>query len=254
MKGAVVNAERWDEGRVIELYPWTDMLYSLRVRAAVEPFVAGQFTKIGHVIDDELVSRPYSYVNSPDEEVLEFYFVRVPDGPLTRRLIEARAGEPIWVMKRASGFLTLNQVPDSRDLWMLSTGTAIGPFLSILKTDEPWKRFERVVLVHAVRYARELSFQDTVAQLRKCHGERFRYVPFVSREPAPPALPGRITQALADGSLERAAGLPLAAELSQVMICGNPAMVRDTTELLNGRGLHKNRRRAPGHVTVENYW
>jgi len=249
-----VDTTRWVEGHVVELFPWTETLYSLRVRASVEPFTAGQFTKIGHVIQGELVSRPYSYVNSPDEDLLEFYFVRVPDGPLTRRLIESRAGEPIWVMKRASGFLTLNEVPDSRDLWMLSTGTAVGPFLSMLKTGEPFERFENVVLVHAVRYARELSFQDTVARLAERHGARFHYVPFVSRESAPPALPGRVTRALTDGALERAVRLSLAPESSQVMICGNPEMVRETTELLGQRGLRKNRRRTPGHVTVENYW
>lgn len=249
-----VDTERWNEGRIVELHPWTDTLFSLRVRAAVEPFLAGQFTKIGHVIGDELVSRPYSFVNSPDEDLLEFYFIRVPDGPLTARLIESRAGEPIWVMKRAAGFLTLNEVPDSRDLWMLSTGTAIGPFLSILKTDAPWQRFERLVLVHGVRHARDLTFQDTLARIKAQRGDRFRYVPLVSREAAPPALPGRITQALADGSLERAAGVAIAPDVSQVMLCGNPEMVRETTELLKARGLEKNRRRSPGHITVENYW
>jgi ferredoxin--NADP+ reductase len=249
-----IDTKRWNEGRVVELHTWTDTHYSLRVRADVDPFIAGQFTKIGHVIGDKLVSRPYSYVNSPDEELLEFYFVRVPDGPLTRRLIASTVGEAIWVMKRPSGFLTLNEVPDSRDLWLLSTGTAIGPFLSILKMGEVWRRFENVVLVHAVRFARELSYQDTIAQLAARHGGRFHYVPFVSREKTATAMPGRVTAALADASLEQRVGLTLDAAHSQVMVCGNPEMVKETTELLKQRGLEKNRRRTPGHITVENYW
>ena len=249
-----INTDRWTEGRVIELQPWTDTLYSLRVKADILPFTAGQFTKIGLVIDDELVSRPYSFVNSPAEDYLEFYFVIVPDGPLTSRLIKLQKGDSIWVMKRASGFLRLDEVPDSRHLWMLSTGTAIGPFLSILKMPEVWQRFEKVVLVHAVRYARELSFQPTIQTIQEQHPEQFSYIPFVSREQLDTALPGRIPAAIENGSLEKRAGLTISPENSQVMICGNPAMVRDTTEVLKTRHLERNRRRTPGHITVENYW
>lgn len=245
---------RWASGTVTELHPWTERLFSVRVEADVAPFLAGQFTKLGLVIDGELVSRPYSYVNAPDERPLEFYFVTVPGGPLTSRLIELQAGDSLYVMKRASGFLTLNEVPDSRYLWQLSTGTAIGPFLSQLKTPEPWQRFERIVLVHAVRLARELSFRETIDELAARHGNRFRYIPVVSRETTDFALQTRIPAAIGDGSLERRAGIELTPQDSQVMICGNPDMVRDTTETLRARGLERNRRRRPGHITVENYW
>jgi len=249
-----IDPQRWATGTVVELYPWTEKLFSIRVEAEVAPFTAGQFTKLGLVIDDELVSRPYSYVNAPDERPLEFYFVTVPGGPLTSSLIRLRPGDPILVMKRPSGFLTLNEVPDGRYLWLLSTGTAIGPFLSMLKTDEPWRRFEKVVLVHAVRFARELSFREQIRDLQNRHGERFCYIPVVSREDTDFALRTRIPAAIGDGRLERRAGIPLNHENSQVMICGNPAMVRDTTETLKARGLTRNRRREPGQITVENYW
>jgi len=249
-----INPERWCEGTVTELKPWTDQLYSLRVDASVNPFTAGQFTKLGLMVGDEFIERPYSYVNAPDERPLEFYFITVPDGPLTQRLVKLRPGDPVYVMRKAAGFLTLNEVPDAKHLWLLSTGTGIGPFLSILKTPEPWRRFERVVLVHAVRKAAELSFRDTIDALAERHPEQFTYVPFVSREDTDFAIRDRIPGALAAGTLEARAGIEITPEQSQVMICGNPAMVKDTSDALKARGLERNRRRAPGHITVENYW
>jgi ferredoxin--NADP+ reductase len=169
-------------------------------------------------------------------------------------MVRLRAGDPLWVMRKASGFLTLSEIPEARHLWLLSTGTAIGPFLSILHTAEPWERFERVVLVHAVRYARELSFADSIAALLSRHPGRFEFIPFVSREAAEFALPGRITTAIANRQLEARAQLEISPEHSQIMICGNPDMVKDTSTLLETRGLRRNRRREPGHITVENYW
>ena len=249
-----INPDRWCEGTVTELKRWTERLYSIRVDAPVNDFTAGQFTKLGLVIDGELTGRPYSYVNAPDERPLEFYFITVPNGPLTQRLVTLNAGDSIYVMRKASGFLCLNEVPDSKHLWMLSTGTAIGPFLSILKTREPWQRFERVVLVHAVRTAEELSFQDTIQSLTAQHPDQFSYIPFVSREDTDFAIRDRIPGALESGTLETRAGIEITPEQSQVMICGNPDMVKSTSETLNARGLERNRRRKPGHITVENYW
>ena len=249
-----VDAKRWCEGRVHALRQWTDTLFSIQVEADVDPFIAGQFTKLGLEIGGELVSRPYSYVNAPGETPLEFYFVTVPDGPLSNNLVELKSGDPIWIMRRASGFLTLREVPESRHLWLLSTGTAIGPFLSILKTDEPWQRFERIVLVHAVRLASELSFREIIESFRVRHPVQFQFIPFASREDTDFAIRARIPATIADGRLEAATGLEFSPETSQVMICGNPDMVRSTQSVLEKRGLVRNRRRAPGHLSVENYW
>jgi ferredoxin--NADP+ reductase len=137
---------------------------------------------------------------------------------------------------------------------MLSTGTAIGPFLSILKTDEPWRRFSSIVLVHAVRNSEELTYQDQIRRLLDEHPVELKIVPFVSREDTGFAIKGRVPEAIKDGRLEAKSGVELSAERSQVMICGNPDMVRDTSLMLEARGLKKNRRKAPGHITVENYW
>jgi ferredoxin--NADP+ reductase len=240
---------RWLEGRVIENRHWTDALFSLRVEAPRLGFDAGQFVRIAL---EEKVARPFSFVNPPDDPVFEFYGIVVPEGPLSPRLAELRAGDRLLVATNPAGFLVLREVPDAETLWLVSTGTGIAPFLSILRTAEPWQRFRNVVLVHAVRHAGELVYQDTIRKISKEHP--LRTVTFVSRETAPGSLAGRIPAAIADGRLESAAGVALDAASSHVMLCGNPAMLKDATAALAARGLRKHRRRAPGHITVESFW
>ena len=173
---------KWIEGRVVDQRRWTDRLYSIRVDAAVEPFQAGQFGRLALEIGGEMVGRPYSFVNAPHETPHEFYYIHLDDGPLTSRLVPLVSGDRIFVAPRAAGFLTLTEVPDAEHLWLLSTGTALGPFLSILKTEDPWRRFGRVVLVHAVREAAELTYRETIDALRAARPGQLMFVPFVSRE------------------------------------------------------------------------
>jgi ferredoxin--NADP+ reductase len=245
---------QWVDGRVVQNKAWSQRLYSLRIDAAIEPFSAGQFTKLGLRIDGEIVGRPYSLVNPPDAQPLDFYFIVVPGGPLSARLAALQTGDAVLVAPRAAGFLILAEVPPARDLWLMATGTGIGPFLSILRTAEPWQRFERVVLVHAVRTVAELSYADEIRGIAAAHPVQFVFVPFVSREPCDSALTGRVPAAIADGRLEARADIALNAANSQVMLCGNPQMVEDTTAALAERGLKKHRRKDPGQITVENYW
>lgn len=245
---------RWVEGRIIAKHHWTDELFSLRVDAPVEDYKAGQFTRLALDIDGKRVARSYSYVNAPQERPLEFYFITVPDGPLTSRMVALEEGDSIWVQAKAAGLFTLDWLQDAETLWLLSTGTALGVFLAILKTDEPWRRFRNVVLVHGVRTTAELTYRNTIDELRQRHPGQFRMLSMVSREQPEGALHGRITHALEDGRLEAAAGLSLLPDTAQVMLCGNPDMVRDTTELLEARGLKRNRRKEPGHITTEKYW
>ena len=167
-------------------------------------------------------------------------------------LSRLKSGDTLYIARNPAGFLVLSEVPQAETLWLLSTGTGIAPFLSILRTEAPWQRYRNVVLVHAVRFAKELAYRDLVAQIVRERG--MRYVTFVSREPASPALTGRIPAAVRDGRLEQAAGLKLAPESSQIMLCGNPEMLKDTTVALIERGMRKHRRRSPGHVTVEAFW
>jgi len=245
---------KWIEGTVVNQKRWTETLFTLCVDAEVTAFEAGQFAKLALAVGSEMLARPYSFVNAPKERPHEFYYVTLPEGPLTQRLCKLESGDTVYLAPRPSGFLVLSEVPDGTNLWLISTGTGVGPFLSILKTDVPWQRFQQVVLVHAVRHPDELTYRDSIERLLDERGERMRVVSFLSREERSGTLHGRIPAAIEDGRLEATAGVALSVKTSQVMICGNPEMVTDTTEALKRRGMKKHRRRDPGHITVENYW
>lgn len=245
---------QWIEGRVLERIDWTDRLHSLRIEAQIEPFRAGQFTKLGLAVGDEIVGRPYSIVNPPGEAVLEFYFSTVDEGPLSPRLSALKAGDAVQVAPKPNGFLVLDEVPPAIHLWLIATGTGLGPFLSILRTPEPWQRFQRVVLVHAARTAAELTYRRAISRIAEAEPKRFAYIPFLSREAADYALAGRIPQAIADGRLEARAALRFDHAQSHVMLCGNPAMVEEATAALGARGMRKHKRKEPGQVSMETYW
>jgi ferredoxin--NADP+ reductase len=245
---------KWLEGRVVGQKRWTDRLCSLQVAAPLGRFEAGQFTKLALDIGGERIARPYSLVNAPGSEPQEFYYNVLASGPLSPRLAALAAGDAVFVAPNVAGFLVLAEVPDAENLWLISTGTGLGPFLSILRTEAPWQRFRRVMLVHATRTAAEQTYGELLEAVGATRGEQFRRIAFVSRENAAGALGGRVPAAIGDGRLERAAGTELSAERSHAMLCGNPAMVTDVTAALAGRGMRKHRRRAAGHITVETYW
>lgn len=244
----------WIEGCVIDRHDWTASHHSLRIDAPLGGFEAGQFVRLGLEIDGELVGRPYSLVNPPHEVPLEVYFDRVPGGPLSSRLAALQAGDVLRVGARPYGFLTLPEVPDGRDLWLIASGTGVGPFLSILRTEQAWQRFDNIRLVQAVRHPAELAYGTVVAAVAAQRKARFMHLPFVSRASCDFALPGRVPAAIASGLLQARAGLEFSAEASRVMLCGNPAMVEDTTAALAAFGLVKHRRREPGQICQENYW
>jgi len=246
---------QWIEGRIIEHIRWTERHHSLRVAAETGPFKAGQFTRLALDIDGERVARPYSFVNPPHEPVAEFYFNVVPEGPLSPRLAALAEGDRLWLARPPSGFLTLDEVPDAEDLWLVATGTGIGPFLSILRTAQPWARFRHVVLLYGVRHWAELAYRETIEALAAAHPDQFQFIPHVTREPPRYGVHGRIPQALENGELERRTGLTIAPERSQFMLCGNQGMIDAVSGWLKAeRGLRKNLRRAPGQITVEKYW
>ncbi|WP_087023457.1 FAD-binding oxidoreductase [Thaumasiovibrio subtropicus] len=244
----------WIPATVIDNRHWNNNLFSLVLEANIEPFKAGQFTKLALDIDGKRVQRAYSFVNPPEENRVEIYATRVADGLLSPRLHALDSGDEVLITARANGFFTLDEVPDAQVLWMIASGTAIGPYLSILREKQVWRRFRKVVLIHAVRYAADLSYQGEINELKAHYPDQLIVQPFVSREPVPGALNGRITYALTDGLLERMVGVPLDAENSHVMICGNPEMVKETKSLLEARGLKKHLRREPGQITMEHYW
>lgn len=245
----------WVTGKVTKVEFWTDALLSLTIRAPVHPFTAGQFARLGLEIDGERVQRAYSYVNAPTSPDLEFYLVTVPEGKLSPHLAALKPGDEIQVVSDAAGFFVLEEVPDCDTLWMLATGTALGPYLSILQEGKDLERFNHLVMIHAVRYAADLSYLPLMLELQQRYQGKLRIQTVISRETVAGSLTGRIPALIDSGTLEAAIGLPMNSETSHVMLCGNPQMVRDTQQLLKEtRQMTKHLRRRPGHMTAERYW
>jgi ferredoxin--NADP+ reductase len=243
----------WVKGTVVGKHTWAPGLYSLQLEAPVAGFRAGQFIKVALDIEGERVGRPYSLVNPPAERPLEILFNEMPEGPLTPYLSVLSPGNTVWVSAQPGGLFTLEGVAPAATLWLLATGTAIGVYLSILRTPDPWERFERVILVHGVRSAADLVYGETIAALAARWGDRFTFVPAVSRESCPQALGGRITDLLIGGGLETQVGARIDPATSHVMLCGNAAMIKDVKLILESRGLVRQRRHAPGHYSAEHY-
>ncbi len=243
----------WLEGMITAKRQWNERLFSLRFDARLGEFRAGQFVRLAQEIDGELIARPYSLINSPAEDYQEIYFNIVPDGPLTPRLAALQRGDRVLVAEKPAGLLTVESISEVPHLWLLATGTGVGPFLSILKTASTWQRFDKVVLAYSVRTSDELSYLDTITQVQKQHPEQFCFVPFVTREALQGAVRARISAAIQDGFLEAHTGLRLEPSASHVMLCGNSAMITDVVALLEGRGLRRHSRREPGHISLEKY-
>lgn len=243
----------WIDGTVTDIKWWNQKLFSLTLSAPLPSYKAGQFTKLAMTIEDKKIARAYSFVNTPSQSDLhEFLLVTVQDGLLSPPLSELSIGETVHVAEQASGFFTLDEVPSSKYLWLLSTGTAIGPFLSMLGDPELWQKFEKVILVHGVRKKEDLVYQELI--VNTCQSHPLTFVPMVSQETITDGLSGRITNALTSKTLFNYVGVEASPENSQFMLCGNPEMVKETTEILLDLGFTRNRRAKPGNITVEQYW
>ncbi|TKF02232.1 ferredoxin--NADP reductase [Vibrio kanaloae] len=257
-------------GKVLHKTEWTDQLFSLQVSAPVSPYQAGQFTKLGLLNSQgEFVRRAYSMVNAPEHEQgyqhLEFLIIKDQSGQLSPQLHELKVGDDIFVGKDPSGFMTLDEIPEiADDLWMLSTGTAVGPFISMLESMQIQQQhgsnskkatsFKNLILVHAVRTKQDLTYQDRIAQLVNHFQGKLKYVPIISRESVAGTLRGRIPSLLLRGDLEQTASVAFNQTHSFFYLCGNPQMVRDTSEALISLGFDKHLRRKPGQFSSENYW
>ncbi|RKF17513.1 ferredoxin--NADP reductase [Alginatibacterium sediminis] len=248
LKGFVV-------GTVTKRVDWTNNLFSLHIDAEIDPFQAGQFIKLAlKGQDGQWVRRAYSLVNAPSQAGAEVLVIEIPDGGLSPFLGDLNVGDEVFVTQQAAGFMTIAEIPKpSKSLWMLSTGTAIGPFISMLEQERDLDRFEDIVLVHAVRSAPELVYQQQIEVIKQRYGSRFRLCTIVSREIHDGSLRGRIPALLQSGELETKLGLERQTD-SFFYLCGNPEMVRDTKLCLEGLGYTKHLRRKPGQYASENYW
>lgn len=248
------------QGTVVDRIDWTDSIFSLRVKAPISAYVAGQFTKLAlQTTSGEWIRRAYSLVNSPTHkkghQEMEFLLITAPDGQLSPRLNALIKDDCVYVGREANGYMTLDEIPEGmKDLWLLSTGTAIGPFLAILDEQETQSRFENVVLVHAVRTEAELVYQSKIAALINSYQGKLHYIPVVSRQQCAGMLTGRIPALLTSGELVKKAQVKLTRENSFFYLCGNPSMVQDTCNVLMQLGYRRDLRRKSGQFRSENYW
>jgi len=262
------QSERHTRQRITAIHRWTANLWSFRIsRPAHYCFQAGQFARLGlipHGEHAETVWRAFSMVSAPAEAELEFYATLVPDGAFSTLLNSREIGAEILLDNACNGFLTLDRFAGGEDLWMLATGTGLGPFISILREGSAWREYRHLILVHSVRQAGELGYRDELLThvAHPMDQARLTYVPVVTRPDAgdTPAntsssiLRARIPQLLAQGDLEAHAGVNLTLQSSRLMLCGNPAMLRETRAVLAARGFASARRDRQGQIAVENYW
>jgi len=247
-----------NEEQVLDVRHWTDRLFSFRItRDRTFRFEDGQFTMIGMPVDGRPLLRAYSMVSASHDETLEFFSIKVPEGPLTSRLRHIKPGDRILVGRKPTGTLTQDALLPGRTLFLAATGTGLAPFMSIVRDPEIYERFESVVLVHGCRRIADLAYSELIeTHLREDEfighlvREKLRYYPTVTREPF--RNTGRITHVLATGKLTDDLGLPpLDPARDRVMICGGPAMLADLTTLLQQRGFVEGSGGHPGSYVYE---
>jgi ferredoxin/flavodoxin---NADP+ reductase len=230
--------------RVLTVHHWNDTVFSFTTtRDHALRFENGHFVMLGLQVDGKPLMRAYSIASANHEENLEFLSIKVPDGPLTSRLRNITPGDEVLVSRKPTGTLTLHDLKPGKRLYMLSSGTGLAPFMSLIKDPLAYERFEKVILVHGVRYRSELAYRDYIEWELTHHeylGELVRnqliYYPTVTRERF--RYQGRITTLIETGKLFSETGMPpLNAAHDRVMICGSPAMLSDLSKLLVARGF-----------------
>ena len=246
------------EERVFSVRHWTDELFSFRIsRPASFRFSSGQFVMLGLPVDGKPLLRAYSMASAAWDDGLDFYSIKVADGPLTSRLKEIREGDVVLLGKKPTGTLALESLQPGRRLFMLSTGTGIAPFASLVREPETYERFEHVVLTHTCRNIADLSYgEELVANLPEdpLVGEvapgRLSYYPSVTREDF--RNRGRITDLIRSGAFFADLGAePFDPEQDRVMICGSMAMIVDTRQILEATGFKEGSHSEPGSYVVE---
>ena len=244
---------------VTEVRHWNDTLFSFKTtRDPGLRFANGQFVMIGLQTENRPLLRAYSIASANHEEHLEFFSIKVPNGPLTSRLQHLQPGDEIFVSRKPTGTLIIDDLRPGRNLFLLSTGTGLAPFLSIIKDPETYERFDKVIVTHGVRLVSELAYAEMIESELPEHEflgdyvrEALLYYPTVTRESF--RNQGRLTSLIETGKLCRDLGLPpLDARQDRVMLCGSPAMLKELAEMLDARGfLVSPYIGAPGDYVIE---
>ncbi|WP_193074197.1 ferredoxin--NADP reductase [Pseudomonas sp. FME51] len=244
--------------RVLSVHHWTDTLFSFKTtRDPGLRFKNGHFIMIGLEVDSRPLMRAYSIASPNYEDTMEFYSIKVPDGPLTSRLQHIKEGDNIIISSKPTGTLVLDNVLSGRNLYLLSTGTGLAPFISIIQDPETYERFDKVILTHGCRWVRELAYQKLITEDLPNHeyfgeqvSEQLIYYPTVTREPY--RNEGRLSDLMTSGKLFEDIGLPKPnLEDDRFMLCGSPAMLKDLTAILDNWGFEESRQGVQAHYAIE---
>jgi ferredoxin--NADP+ reductase len=244
--------------KVLSVRHWTDTLFSFTAtRNSGFRFQNGQFAMIGLEVEGRPLMRAYSMASANHEEELEFFSIKVADGPLTSKLQKIQQGDTILVGRKATGTLISDNLIPGRRLLLLSTGTGLAPFASLIKDPDVYERFEAIVLVHGCRQVPELAYgEELVAKLRDDElfgpllAEKLVYYPTVTREPF--RNRGRITDLITSEQLFGDIGLsPLDLATDRIMMCGSPAMLEELRQMFEARGFLEGSHAELGHFVIE---
>lgn len=248
-----------DPQEVLSVHHWNDTLFSFTTtRDPGLRFENGHFVMIGLEVEGKPLLRAYSIVSPNHEEYLEFLSIKVPDGPLTSRLQHINEGDALLVSRKATGTLVIHDLLPGKNLYLFGTGTGLAPYMSIIRDPETYERFEKVILVHGVRYKSELAYHEYLTEELPNHeylGElaqkQLLYYPTVTREDF--VHQGRITDLVESGKLTDDLGLPrLDPEQDRAMICGSPAMLEDLSNMLDQMGFTASPKTGvPGEYVIE---
>ena len=229
---------------VLSVHHWNDSLFSFRcTRGQSLRFVSGQFVMIGLEVNGRPLTRAYSIASASHEEHLEFFSIKVENGPLTSRLQHLKVGDPVLISRKPTGTLVLRDLKPGKRLFMFATGTGLAPFMSLIHEPETYERFEKIILIHGVRWTTELAYHDYIEEDLRDHeylGDMIReqliYYPTVTREPF--RNEGRQTDLITSGKLFEDIGqAPFDPETDRGMICGSPAMLKEISGMLDGFGF-----------------
>lgn len=245
------------EEEVLSVHHWNDTLFSFTTtRDPGFRFENGQFIMIGLEVNGKPLMRAYSIASANYEEHMEFFSIKVQDGPLTSILQKIQVGDKVLVSKKPTGTLLVEALKPAKHLYLLATGTGLAPFLSVIKDPEVYERFDKVILTHGVREVSELAYQDVINELpnNEFFGDmvqgKLLYYPTVTREEF--HTQGRLTDALTSGKLAKSLGLPpINVQDDRFMLCGSPSMLKDFCKILDERGFKETIRRDVAEYVIE---